>query len=105
MYLLWCYFFSSSAERTTLLSIAFINTRAKQISNVVQTFESVDDILRVTIQMKTIEHYFWAMQFIKVPTFKSVDEVLNVTDYQIQVMNYTFPRSCFYFYFFMPYNI
>ena len=44
----------------------------------VQCFESVDEILRVTIQIKAIEQYFSVVLFIMlykvVLTFESVDE-------------------------------
>jgi len=48
---------------------------------VVLTFESVDEILSVTIQMKASEQYFSAVLFIMlykmVLTFESVDEILK----------------------------
>jgi len=51
---------------------------------VVQTFESVDEILTVTVQMKAIEQYFPVVLFIMlynvVLTFESVDEILTNTN-------------------------
>ena len=48
---------------------------------VVLTFESVDEIQSVTIQMKATEQYFPVMLFIMlykvVLTFESVDEILK----------------------------
>ena len=48
---------------------------------VVLTFESVDEILSVTIQMKVIEQYFTVMLFIilnkAVLPFESADEILK----------------------------
>ena len=48
---------------------------------VVLTFESVDEILSVTIQMKATEQYFPVVLFIMlykvVLTFESVDEILK----------------------------
>ena len=48
---------------------------------VVLTFESVDEILNVTIQMKATEQYFPVVLFIvlykAVLTFGSVDEILK----------------------------
>ena len=48
--------------------------------NVVLTFESVDEIYDVTIQMRATEQYFPVVLFIMlykvVPTFESVDEIL-----------------------------
>ena len=50
---------------------------------VVLTFESVDEILRVTIKMKATERYFPLLLFIMlykvVLTFEFVDEILRVT--------------------------
>ena len=49
--------------------------------NMVLTFNSVDEILSVTIQMKATERYFPEALFIMlykvVLTFDSVDEILN----------------------------
>ena len=49
--------------------------------NMVLTFNSVDEILSVTIQMKATERYFPEVLFIMlykvVLTFDSVDEILN----------------------------
>ena len=51
------------------------------LNNVVLTFESVDEILSVTIQMKATEQYLAVVQFIMlykvVLTFESVDEILK----------------------------
>ena len=48
---------------------------------VVLTFESVDEILSMTIQMKAIEQYFTVVLFIMpykvVLTFDSVNEILK----------------------------
>ena len=45
---------------------------------VILTFESVDEILKLTIQMKATEQYFPLVLFIKVVlTVESVYEILN----------------------------
>ena len=48
---------------------------------VVQTFESVDEILKCALQMKSTEEYFPIVLFIMlykvVLTFESVDEILK----------------------------